>query len=293
VADSGNNTIRKLNLAGAVTTLAGVARVVGSADGVGTSARFNGPSGIATDSSGNVFVADYANSTIRRVTPVGVVTTLAGTAGVVGSADGTGSAAQFAYPVGIATDMAGNVYVADTNNCMIRKVTPAGVVTTLAGSNNGTIEYSCQGNADGVGTAAQFWSPLGIATDTTGNVYVADTNNNTIRKITPVGVVTTLAGTAGVKGSADGVGSAAQFFGPGLMAIDSSGNLYVADTGNDTIRKITPDGTVSTVIGVAGASTFTAGPLPAQVDAPVGLAISGRSVYVTLRNGIALALDVP
>jgi len=291
VADSGNNTVRKLNLAGAVTTLGGVARVVGSADGVGTSARFNGPSGIATDSSGNVFVADSLNSTIRKVTPVGVVTTLAGTAGIVGSADGVGSAAQFAYPGGVATDTAGNVYVADTLNCMIRKVTPGGVVTTLAGSNNGTFEYSCHGHADGVGAAAQFWNPSGIATDATGNVYVADTYNGTIRKITPVGVVTTLAGTAGVKGSADGVGSAAQFSGPGLMAIDSSGNLYVAD--NDTIRKITPDGTVSTVIGVAGASTFTAGPLPAQVDAPVGLAISGRSVYVTLRNGIALALDVP
>ena len=291
VADTGNNTVRKLNLAGTVTTLAGVARASGSADGVGTSVRFNGPSGIATDSTGDVFVADSLNSTIRKVTPVGVVTTLAGTAGIVGSADGVGSAAQFAYPGGIATDTAGNIYVADTLNCMIRKVTPAGVVTTLAGTNNGTFEYSCQGHADGVGAAAQFWSPLGIATDTTGNVYVADTRNATIRKITPAGVVTTLAGTAGVIGSADGVGSAAQFFGPGLMAIDTSGNLYVAD--NDTIRKITPDGTVSTVIGVAGASTFTAGPLPAQVDAPVGLAISGRSVYVTLRNGIALALDVP
>ena len=157
------------------------------------------------DSAGNVYVADSANNTIRKVTPAGVVTTLAGLAGSCGSADGTGSAARFYCPAGVAVDSAGNVYVADMHNNTIRKVTPAGVVTTLAGL------AGSPGSADGTGSAARFNDPYGVAVDSAGNVYVADTGNNTIRKVTPGGVVTTLAGLAGSAGSADGTGSAARF----------------------------------------------------------------------------------
>ena len=152
---------------------------------------------------GNVFVADTDNNTIRKITPAGVVTTLAGTAGLSGSADGTGAAAASTRPDGVAVDGAGNVFVADTDNYTIRKITPAGVVTTLAGT------AGSSGSADGTGAAARFIEPYGVAVDGAGNVFVADTGNNTIRKITPAGVVTTLAGTAGSSGSADGTGAAA------------------------------------------------------------------------------------
>jgi hypothetical protein len=163
-----------------------------------------------------------------------VVTTLAGLAGSTGSADGTGSAARFTEPYGVAVDSAGNVYVADTYNHTIRKVTPAGVVTTLAGLARSI------GSADGTGSAARFFYPYGVAVDSGGNVYVADSYNNTIRKVTPAGVVTTLAGLAGSPGSADGTGSAARFTHPFGVAVDSAGNFYVADRDNHTIRKGVP-----------------------------------------------------
>src|ERR1043166_3677051 len=214
-------------------TLAGLAGSFGSTDGTGSAARFVYPYGLATDSAGNVYVADGYNHTIRKITPVGVVTTLAGLAGSVGSADGTGSAARFNFPTGVATDSAGNVYVADTSNYTLRKITPAGVVTTLAGL------AGSLGSADGTGSAARFNNPYGVATDLAGNVYVADTFNSTIRKITPAGVVTTLAGPVGSFsfGSADGTSSAARFYLPSGVATGSAGNVYVADTSNHTIRK--------------------------------------------------------
>src|SRR5206468_1329426 len=182
----------------AFTTLAGVVGSPGSADGSQNLARFNSPYGVAMDSSGNIYVADNYNSTIRKITAGGVVTTLAGLAGSYGSADGTGSAARFYGPSGVAVDNAGNVYVADAGNHTIRKATPAGVVTTLAGLAGNP------GSADGTGSAARFFDPRGLATDSSGNVYVGDYGNQTIRKITPAGAVTTLAGLAGNPGSADG-----------------------------------------------------------------------------------------
>src|SRR5439155_300549 len=159
------------------------------------------------------------------ITPAGVVTTLAGLAVNPGSDGGTGSAARFSQPSGVATDSSGNVYVADSCNSTIRQITPAGVVTTLAGLAGNT------GSDDGTGSAARFYYPYGVATDSSGNVYVADYFNSTIRKITPTGVVTTLAGLAGITGSADGTGSAARFNNTSGVATDSSGNVYVADSG--------------------------------------------------------------
>jgi sugar lactone lactonase YvrE len=287
VADMYNHTIRKITPAGVVTTLAGTAGASGSTDGTGAAARFKGPISVAADSAGNVYVADTFNHTIRKITPVGVVTTLAGTAGVEGSTDGTGAAARF-YPLnGVAADSAGNVYVADSFSDTIRKITPAGVVTTLAG------RAGVQGSTDGTGAAAHFNLPMGVATDSAGNVYVADRNNNTIRKITPAGVVTTLAGTAGAGGSTDGTGPAARFSSPTGVAADSAGNVYVADAFNYTIRKITPAGVVSTVAGVAGQQGFVPGPLPGRLGYPAGLAVSGTSLYITLLNGVAVVQNRP
>jgi sugar lactone lactonase YvrE len=233
VADTNNNTIRKVTPAGVVSTLAGTAGTLGSADGTGAAARFNWPWGIAVDAGGNVYVADYQNGTIRRVTTAGVVSTFAGKAGAYGSADGAGANARFSGPTGIAVDGAGNVWVGDSADT-IRKVTPAGVVSTLAGT------AAVSGSADGTGAAAAFDLPDGVAVDGAGNVYVGDYFNNTIRMITPAGVVSTLAGKPAITGSADGTGANARFNGPTGVAVDRSGKVYVMDSLNATIRIVVP-----------------------------------------------------
>ena len=243
VADTRNQTIRKITRTGIVSTFAGLPGVPGSADGAGGAARFGNPRGVAVDTAGNVYVADLGNTAIRKITPAGVVTTLAGQPGAPGSADGTGSAARFSFPTSLAVDGAGNVFVTDSSINTIRKVTPAGVVTTVAGLANNP------GSQDGLGGAARFRSPLGIAIDTAGNLYVSDSNNHTIRKITPSGLVSTLAGSAQQSGSVDGVGGAARFSVPEGIAVDGAGNVYVSDLVNNLIRKVTPAGVVSTVAG--------------------------------------------
>jgi hypothetical protein len=237
--------LRKISIStAAVTTLAGKALQTGSADGTGAAASFASyASGIAVDISGTVYVADTLNCTIRKITSAGVVTTLAGLAGTCGSDDGTGVAARFDWPESVAVGPSGNVYVADSGNMMVRKITPAGVVTTLAGSPGG------YGDANGTGAAAQFSYFYGIAVDSSENVFVADSDFATIRKITPAGVVTTFAGTSSAYGSADGTGSAARFDFPTDLAIDGSDNIYVVDDAAGTVRKITSAGVVSTLAG--------------------------------------------
>jgi len=218
----------------------------GNADGTGSAARFDFPLRAAVDSAGNVFVADRDNHAIRQVTTAGVVTTFAGSPGVRGSADGTGNAARFYRPSGLAFDSAGNLHVADSGNDTLRKVTPAGVVSTLAGY------PGVWGSADGTGSAARFYSPLDLAADSAGNLYVTDTYNHTLRKVTPAGVVTTLAGSPGSYGSANGTGSTARFYYPGGVTVDSAGNIHVADTQNHALRRVTPAGVVTTRAGSAG-----------------------------------------
>jgi sugar lactone lactonase YvrE len=289
VADSDNHTIRKITSGGIVSTLAGLAGSLGSADGTGSAARFNRPNGVAVDGSGTVYVADSSNHTIRKITSGGAVSTLAGLAGSSGSADGTGSAARFNYPFGVAVESSGNVYVADYSNHTVRRITSGGMVSTLAGSTG------IFGGQDGTASTARFYFPRGVAVDGSGNVYVADYFNHTIRRITSGGIVSTLAGSADISGSEDGTGSAARFRYPGGVAVDGSGNVYVADRSNQTIRKITPGGIASTVAGLTGSVGSPDGTgSAARFRSPGGVAVDGSgTVYVadesnhTIRAGRA------
>ncbi len=269
VADYGNSTIRQMTSLGGVewvvTTIAGTGGTTGSGDGFGNQALFDNPISVAVDSTGNVYVADYGNDTIREITPVEslwAVTTIAGKAGRSGSVNGTNSAARFDGPAGVAVDSAGNVYVADFGDDTIREITPVGtnwVVSTIAGL------AGKSGSADGTNSTARFHEPTGLSVDASNNLYVADSGNNTIRKISPSGtnwVVSTIGGLAGKSGSTDGTGSTAHFKGPAGVTTDNSGNLYVADTDNDTIRR-----------GIPSAATFvplqgTYNGLAIQTNAP-------------------------
>ncbi len=222
-----------------VSTFAGSGSV-GSANANGVAASFNLPTVVAIDSFGNIFVVDRSNHKIRKITPSGDVTTFAGS-GFSGSADGIGTAASFRYPDGAVFDSHDNLFISDQSNHKIRKITPDGTVTTFAGS--GSI-----GSANGVGTAASFYYPAGMAVDAADNLYVADYGNNKIRKITPDGTVTTFAGT-GVAGAAEGTALTAEFNGATGVCVDSFGTVFVADYYNNKIRKIDTLGDVSTVAG--------------------------------------------
>ncbi|TKC60159.1 hypothetical protein FBD94_14690 [Pedobacter hiemivivus] len=235
-----SNTGGAVSSAGQSTTTLAGSGFAGSTNGTGTGASFNNPLNAAVDAAGNVYVADAGNSSIRKITPSGVVTTFAGS-GSAGYADGVGTSASFQHPSYIAIDASGNLFVSDQHNNRIRKISPSGVVSTFAGS--GTA-----GSANGTGTAASFQSPIGLAFDGSGNLYVADYSNHKIRKITPSGVVSDFAG-SGSLGAANGAAGIASFNLPMGLSFDAAGNLYVADRGNAMIRKITSAGVVSTLAG--------------------------------------------
>jgi sugar lactone lactonase YvrE len=275
VADEANNKIRKITPAGTVTTLAG-SGTNGDNDGPGTSAEFYNPSGVAVDANGNVYVADTWNSKIRKITPDGNVTTFAGS-GILGHVDGPVSSAQFNFPSGVAIDTNGDIYVADSGNHKIRKITSNGTVNTLAGS--GT-----QGYIDGSASSAQFSYPTGVAVDINGNVYVADYYNSTIRVIASNGTVTSLAGN-GTAGSIDGQGPSAQFALPSEVTVDLNGNVYVADSGNNKIRMIAPNGNVTTFAGSDTRGYIDGSASSAQFSAPYGVALDvNGNLYIADKN---------
>ncbi len=271
VADSHNNLVRKISPDGLVTTVAG-SGLVGSADGRVDTASFFNPAGIAVDKRGNLYIADTHNSLIRKITPTGLVSTLAGRVLPLAKTV-RDTQLRLDNPVGIAVDSNGTVYVADCGKDLIRKIDSSGKVTTLAG--DGT-----PGASDGQGTYASFYLPGGIAVDPSGNLYVSDTYNNMIRKISPTGLVTTLAGKK-TKGSANGRGREASFWRPAGIAVDHEGNLLVADVGNNKIRKVTPDGMVSTFAG-SGLRGSTNGPdTTASFYKPYGIAVApDGTIYV-------------
>jgi len=287
VADTATNSIKKIVGGTQVATYAGSDGLTGTADGTGSSARFNSPSGLVAATDGTLAVADTANATIRLISSSRAVSTLAGSTTVRGNTDGAGTAATFSSPSGIARDTAGNLYVADSLNHTIRKISASGVVTTLAGT------AGTAGDIDGTGAAARFNRPTGIAVDTLGNVYVADTTNNLIRKVTGAGVVTTLAGLSGVSGADDGFGADALFNRPTGLTVDGAGNLFVADTGNSTIRRVSPTGDVRTYAGVPGIAGLKDGiGADAWFNQPQGVSFDSTGILFVADTGNAIVRRV-
>ena len=323
VSESEINVITEVTPAGSTRRIQGTSVDSGAVDGTAANARFDRPSGIVTDAAGNSYVVDTGNNTVRKITPAGVVSTVAGAAGVGSeSVDGTGPTARFALPRGIAISIDGTLFVADLGTHLIRRISPTGVVTTIAGSDwpNG-VGFLGSGRSkpesiamDGGGTIyvvdalnsirkltpstngytecpAPCFPPgtvvaaQAVAVDREGNIYVAELY--AITRITPAGVATILAGNRQSSGFADGIGAAASFKLPQSIALDSTGNIYVADTGNNAIRKVTQDGVVTTVAGRIGSTGVILGPLPGSLAAPSGIAVGpGGVLLVTTENAV-------
>lgn len=233
VTDGANRTVRKITSNGTVSTVAGSGQY-GNANGPALFASFTSPSGIAIDSHGNLFVADSYDNRIREISVTGNVTTFAGT-GNMGTSDGQGTSASFSHPFGLAIDASDNLYVTDSDSNRIRKITPSGMVSTIAGNNN--VPGSFPGYQDGPVWLAQFSRPTGVAVDAAGFIYIADMDNVRVRKLSPSGQVTTLAGD-GTRRHVDGIGSAASLGALKSIAADKNGNLFVSE--GSWIRKISP-----------------------------------------------------
>jgi sugar lactone lactonase YvrE len=291
VADAGT-TIRKIAKDGVVTTLAGAPGTSGSVDGSGSTARFSTIKGLAIDASGNnIYVTD--SNTIRKVTPSGAVTTLAGAPDTLGYVDAVGADARFRVPQGIAVDCACNLFIADSFNFVIRKLGQDGTVSTFAGGDTS----SNKSLNDGVGTHAKFAGPTGIAIDSANNLYVTDVASDPskapilqagstfIRKITPEGVVTTLAGTFGNTEGPSDIEIPAQFADVSSIVLDSAGNVYVIDHifRSSSIKKLAPDGTVSTLMTADAGSHWSA----LAFDNAGNLYIAGdNAIYKVTQSGM-------
>ncbi len=269
------SAIKKITPAGQVSTFAGIYNIAGFTDGTGVQARFSNPLGMSTDPQGNVYVADYGNQRIRKISPAGLVTTIAGN-GTIGSNNGNGSAAQFNYPYDIAYDgTTGCLFVADYQNNRIRKIDAAGNVSTYAGS--------APGFADGTVSSALFFGPMGVAADKQGNVFVSDRYNHRVRKITNTGTVSTVAGSSNV-GLTNGPLATALFSGSiNELEVDNDGNIYLADRDNYCVRKISST-EVTTYAGSGIAGYVEGAPGTAQFNGVFGLALYGNTVYVADLN---------
>jgi len=284
-SDEDNHLVVRISPSGHLKPVAGSGKSGYSGDGgPATQALLNSPSGVAVDAAGNLYIADSRNNRIRKVTPAGIISTVAGNNQQGYSGDGgPGTQASLNYPTGVAVDAAGNLYIADRDNHRIRKVTPAGIISTAAGNGHG--DYS----GDGVpATQASLYHPWGVAVDTAGNLYIADRDNHRIRKVTPVGIISTVTGNVKSGYSGDGgPATQASLYHPWGVAVDTAGNLYIADTGNDRVRKVTPAGIISTVAGDGSWRYSGDGGLATQASlyGPVGVAVDAAgNLYIADRD---------
>jgi sugar lactone lactonase YvrE len=291
IADAANGRVRKINPAGIITTIAGVGGFGPLGDGgPATAAHLIGPADVAVDAAGNVYIADAVNNRVRIVSPAGIINTFAGSGGPGPGGFGgdggpaTAAACMLSGPAGLVIDAAGNVYISDQGNNRVRMVNTLGVISTIAGNGGG----GGFGGDGGLATApaCRLNSPTGLALDGTGNLYIADSRNNRIRKITiPGGIISTAAGSGGGGFGGDGglaTAPACQINRPGDIAFDASGNMYIADTRNNSIRFVTVAGIISTVVDISNTGGYTGdnGPAAAaHINQPGGLAIKSLGNY--------------
>ena len=285
IADFGNNVIRKVNTAGIISTIAGNGTAAYTGDGgQATAAGLNTPTGVFIDASGNGYIADNGNDVIRKVSAAGIISTYAGngTPGYTGDG-GQATVATLNAPAGVAFDAIGNVYIADNGNNVIRKVNSAGIISTIAG--NGTAAYTGDG---GQATVATLNAPAGVAFDAIGNVYIADNGNNVIRKVNTAGIISTYAGNGTAAYTGDGgQATVATLNAPVGVAFDASGNVYIADQGNNRIRTVSTAGIISTIAG-NGTAAYTGDggqATAAGLNTPTGVAIGASGNTYIADNG--------
>jgi sugar lactone lactonase YvrE len=289
VSDYNNHTVRRI-AGGVVSTLAGVPGVSSRTSGA-PSNSLDFPSGLASDSAGNLDVVESWGVSLRRISPSGVL----GASRPTGAPRRSLAGSPLIGRGSVARDSSGNDYITDTLNNTVYRMDAAGNASLLAGLVPPDPQIDAGGTADGAGTAARFRQPNGVAVDAAGTIYIADSGNNTIRRMTPAGVVSTWAGLAGTAGDTDGPVAAARFNNPVGLAFDTAGNLYVTDQDNSLVRKISPAGVVSTVAGQRGKFGVVAGPLPATLGRPAGI-VAGPAgeLYVTdVATNVLLKITPP
>ena len=280
ISDGWNHRVRKVNTAGIITTIAGNGTQGYIGDNIpAKDARLYYPGALAVDAAGNLYIADTYNYRVRKVTAAGIITTVVGTGGYGNGGDGgLATAAQLGSVGGLAFDGQGNLYLSDVSNHRVRKVTPAGIITAVGGN----AQYGFGGDG-ALATSAMLANPAGIALDAAGNLYIADSKNNRVRKVTAGGIISTVAGATHFSGDGEAAtGALLQYHND--VALDGSGNLYVADRGNHRIRKVAPSGVISTVAG-NGTYTYSGDnglATAAGFSYPACIAVDGEgNLYVT------------
>jgi sugar lactone lactonase YvrE len=302
IADCYNNRIRKVSGGGIITTIAGSTAGYAGDGGPATLALLWAPCAVALDASGNLFIADQINNVIRKLSASGIITTVAGGGEWLGDG-GLATSARLSSPSGVAVDVAGNLFIADSGNNRIRKVSASGIITTVAGSGAGGFSLPGSGFAGDGGPAisALLSQPTGIVADTAGNLFIADSYNNRIRKVSTGGIITTVAGSGAITGytggfSGDG-GSAtsAQLSRPYDVVLDASGNLLISDSLNNRIRKVSASGIITTVAG-GGAVLGDGGPATSGIlGGPFGIALdaSGNLFIADFDDGRIREVSTP